>query len=692
MLEQNQVKLELSGKHDGERRAITDSAEAVENKFILTRCQKLRVLCGYESILLLLIFLGVGGGHFFIFTLYPSNWRWVYFAMALLSCLLSISFVLRTISAVFTTEKKMKKEPSSQESTDAKETIDENAVVKDGPVLDNPTEATQSTNTSEICKYFYKVRTIVAILKEVFEVNGKYYLVKLYVSEAIENIWQLYTIFTLYLCILPLRMATILSFFLVAELVANLYVTFHLTSQIVRDRLLMIDMITDLFCLAFPLLYNYFAYQMPLSIFESFQILLIPTFCLISKANDVWVDVLNVDLQRIEAKRVASRRRSSRRSSIFALESNREIFGNQLEQFPKKCRYGFAVVNVFFLLCFFAIGINQVVYHISYTNNGRQECQLLHTKQIWDQCILKIPFCNNPFVGRCDCAILTLKNYTETKFPPSFEGLHSLKVLNVYTGRLEKLPDNIGEKQANIVKINIIRNPLKRLPNSASKLKQLISLRLLSTNITKIPNPVQWTSLVTLRIRQSKLRTLPENIGLVQMLSFLDLEYNLIQKLPDSIGSLEHLQVLLVSGNSISELPDSITTLKNLQYIYGLNNKLSKLPKNIGNMKALATLDVRDNLLKGLPASILNLESVWEFYVARNPLCPHYKFPSNLVKAEGLCEEQCSARCLNKWKGDGFCDDNELSYELSGGYIPPKSNSGCNTANCNHDGEDCSQP
>jgi len=511
------------------------------------------------------------------------------------------------------------------------------------------------------------------------------------VSEAIENGWQLYTMFNLYLCILPIRMATILSFFLVAELVANLYVTFHLSSQIVRDRLLIIDMITDLFCLAFPLLYNYFAYRMPLSIFESFQILLIPTFCLISKANDVWVDILHVDLQRIETKRVASRRRSSRRSSIFALQSNREMFGNQLQQFPKKCRYGFAVVNLFFVLCFFAIGIIQVVYSISYESNGRQECQKLYTKQIWDQCILKIPFCKNPFVGRCDCAVLTVKNYTETKFPPSFEGLQSLKVLNVYKGRLEELPDNIGEKQANLVEIAIIRNPLKRLPNSASKLKQLLRLYLISTNITEIPNPAQWTSLISLIVRLSKLRILPENIGLLQMLTWLDLRHNLIQKLPDSIGSLENLRELSVSHNSISELPDAITALKSLQYIYGVNITLSKLPNNIGNMKALAEIDVRNNLLKELPASVSNLKNIAEFYVARNPLCPDHKFPSNLVEAEGLCEEQCSVGCQNSWKGNGWCDDTEFGHEYSDGYIPPKANAGCNTANCNYDGGDCSQ-
>ena len=67
MLEQTQVTLELSGKQDGEKKAIPESSEARGNTYRLTRCQKLRILCGYESILLLLMFLAVGGGHFFTF-------------------------------------------------------------------------------------------------------------------------------------------------------------------------------------------------------------------------------------------------------------------------------------------------------------------------------------------------------------------------------------------------------------------------------------------------------------------------------------------------------------------------------------------------------------------------------------------------------------------------------------------------
>ena len=53
-----------------------------------------------------------------------------------------------------------------------------------------------------------------------------------------------------------------------------------------------------------------------------------------------------------------------------------------------------------------------------------------------------VPFCHNPFVARCDCAVLQLYNYSESKFPESFGELSSLAKLGVYGGKLERLADD----------------------------------------------------------------------------------------------------------------------------------------------------------------------------------------------------------------------------------------------------------
>ena len=76
-----------------------------------------------------------------------------------------------------------------------------------------------------------------------FGVNGKYFLVKLYISEFIEQLNQLYAVSEIYLCFTPLRITIFIYVVLTLELVANLWINFHLRSQEMRNRLILIDIL-----------------------------------------------------------------------------------------------------------------------------------------------------------------------------------------------------------------------------------------------------------------------------------------------------------------------------------------------------------------------------------------------------------------------------------------------------------------
>ena len=86
-----------------------------------------------------------------------------------------------------------------------------------------------------------------------FDVNGKYYLSKMYAAELFEHIQQVYSLTTIYVCLMPVEISSIVCAVLTIELLINIWATFHIGSQEMRDRLILLDIFTDIFCVAFPL-------------------------------------------------------------------------------------------------------------------------------------------------------------------------------------------------------------------------------------------------------------------------------------------------------------------------------------------------------------------------------------------------------------------------------------------------------
>ena len=57
----------------------------------------------------------------------------------------------------------------------------------------------------------------------------------------------------------------------------------YLDSQEIRDRLVLLDILTDIFCMVFPLLYTWLSFQIPVSIPQMLFIVVYPTLSLYSK-------------------------------------------------------------------------------------------------------------------------------------------------------------------------------------------------------------------------------------------------------------------------------------------------------------------------------------------------------------------------------------------------------------------------
>ena len=276
-----------------------DSAERT-----LSKCQKCRVLCGYESVLVTLLVLAIGGTQIFVFRSYAGGfgreWLWVFFLLGCLSFLLAAAILVRTCIAVFV--------PKNKEED----------------------KGTPGAFAALKARY-----------RDIFDVNGKYFLTKMYAAEAFEHLQQVYSLTTLYVCLMPVEISLVVCVVLSIELAINIWSTFHMESQEVRDRLLMLDIITDMFCLAFPLCYTFFILGVPNLIENMLLIMVYPTISILSKLYDIWEDYFG-RFQRIE-----DFGKVRRRKSILGLSITRGV-GNAVKALPQlvtvqlhcvKCRF-----------------------------------------------------------------------------------------------------------------------------------------------------------------------------------------------------------------------------------------------------------------------------------------------------------------------------------------------------------------
>ena len=120
-----------------------------------------------------------------------------------------------------------------------------------------------------------------------------------------------------------------------------------------------------------------------------------------------------------------------------------------------------------------------------------------------------------------------------------------------------------------------------------------------------------------LQISNTKLVSLPEDLGNLVHLKTLDLHRNSIQNLPSSIGLLRELKNLDLSGNELHELPSTLAELSLLQTLNLNCNKLTVLP-DLNHLKSLSRLDVSHNQLTELPEGIYELEHLLEIHASNN--------------------------------------------------------------------------
>jgi hypothetical protein len=129
-----------------------------------------------------------------------------------------------------------------------------------------------------------------------------------------------------------------------------------------------------------------------------------------------------------------------------------------------------------------------------------------------------------------------------------------------------------------------------------------------------------FTCVTKLVLFNNDIAVVPDAIGALTNLKYLNLIGNKIATLPASIGRLTALEELVLSRNILTAVPASIGSLTALTALYlGCNRRIATLPDWIGGMTALTRLSLYNNQLTALPESIVALTNLTWLNLGSNP-------------------------------------------------------------------------
>ena len=116
---------------------------------------------------------------------------------------------------------------------------------------------------------------------------------------------------------------------------------------------------------------------------------------------------------------------------------------------------------------------------------------------------------------------------------------------------------------------------------------------------------------------------IPEVLGNLTNLQYLDLADNELAAIPKVLGNLTNLQHLDLADNELTgPIPKVLGNLTNLQHLDLADNELTgPIPKVLGNLTNLQHLDLRGNELTGsIPEALGQLNNLQELSLANNQL------------------------------------------------------------------------
>ncbi|XP_048457834.1 leucine-rich repeat-containing protein 40 isoform X2 [Rhincodon typus] len=181
-----------------------------------------------------------------------------------------------------------------------------------------------------------------------------------------------------------------------------------------------------------------------------------------------------------------------------------------------------------------------------------------------------------------------------------------LEELDVSSNQLTAIPSTLGELSS-LLKFILANNKLKYIPLDISKMRSLKLLDASHNELEGVPSELaNMVSLQQLYLRHNKLHHLPQ-LPSCKYLKELHVGNNQIEYLgSEHLKNLSAVTVLELRDNKLKSLPDEILMLQDLERLDLTNNDISSLPYGLGNLPKLMSLLLEGNPLRSIRRDIIN--------------------------------------------------------------------------------------
>jgi internalin A len=127
----------------------------------------------------------------------------------------------------------------------------------------------------------------------------------------------------------------------------------------------------------------------------------------------------------------------------------------------------------------------------------------------------------------------------------------------------------------------------------------------------------QWTQLY---FSNKTITKIPEEIGDLTSLQYLDLSNNQIAEVSGVISRLISLRAIYLSNNQITKIPEEIGDLTSLQYLNLSNNQIAEVSGVISRRTSLRAFDLSDNQITEISEVISKLTSLQNLNLSNNQI------------------------------------------------------------------------